>query len=101
MRISDWSSDVCSSDLGQIGLCLQSAVQFLSAAQISCKMCTFDKRARRSSGTLAMLVLSGGVVRHNIFHRSREPAILRQRSEERRVGKECVSTCRSRWSPYN
>src|SRR3546814_21061162 len=24
-----------------------------------------------------------------------------QRSEERRVGKECVSTCRSRWSPYN
>src|SRR3546814_18783044 len=23
------------------------------------------------------------------------------RSEERRVGKECVSTCRSRWSPYN
>src|SRR3546814_19930609 len=27
-------------------------------------------------------------------------ANLRQRSEERRVGKECVSTCRSRWSPY-
>src|SRR3546814_18326855 len=27
--------------------------------------------------------------------------ILVQRSEERRVGKECVSTCRSRWSPYN
>src|SRR3546814_20691995 len=25
----------------------------------------------------------------------------RQRSEERRVGKECVSTCRSRWSPYH
>src|SRR3546814_3664678 len=24
-----------------------------------------------------------------------------QRSEERRVGKECVSTCRSRWSPYH
>src|SRR3546814_10230986 len=26
---------------------------------------------------------------------------FRDRSEERRVGKECVSTCRSRWSPYN
>src|SRR3546814_8528955 len=26
---------------------------------------------------------------------------LHQRSEERRVGKECVSTCRSRWSPYH
>src|SRR3546814_6896661 len=29
------------------------------------------------------------------------PDGLRQRSEERRVGKECVSTCRSRWSPYH
>ena len=29
-----------------------------------------------------------------------EPELLR-RSEERRVGKECVSTCRSRWSPYH
>src|SRR3546814_10821609 len=28
-------------------------------------------------------------------------AIGGQRSEERRVGKECVSTCRSRWSPYH
>src|SRR3546814_15024484 len=28
-------------------------------------------------------------------------AIDAQRSEERRVGKECVSTCRSRWSPYH
>src|SRR3546814_20212872 len=30
-----------------------------------------------------------------------EAARVRQRSEERRVGKECVSTCRSRWSPYH
>src|SRR3546814_1923393 len=28
-------------------------------------------------------------------------AALQRRSEERRVGKECVSTCRSRWSPYH
>src|SRR3546814_11337518 len=32
---------------------------------------------------------------------ARSPISLRHRSEERRVGKECVSTCRSRWSPYN
>src|SRR3546814_13092631 len=32
---------------------------------------------------------------------SQEPARPRHRSEERRVGKECVSTCRSRWSPYH
>ena len=29
------------------------------------------------------------------------PGLLKVRSEERRVGKECVSTCRSRWSPYH
>src|SRR3546814_2630440 len=33
----------------------------------------------------------------NVVHRSRTV----ERSEERRVGKECVSTCRSRWSPYH
>src|SRR3546814_13607603 len=32
---------------------------------------------------------------------SRSPVPLLSRSEERRVGKECVSTCRSRWAPYN
>src|SRR3546814_20282293 len=32
---------------------------------------------------------------------AREGGILRARSEERRVGKECVSTCRSRWSPFH
>src|SRR3546814_4772626 len=33
--------------------------------------------------------------------RREEPLGLGVRSEERRVGKECVSTCRSRWSPYH
>src|SRR3546814_6322249 len=32
---------------------------------------------------------------------SRPPPATKARSEERRVGKECVSTCRSRWSPYH
>src|SRR3546814_19954655 len=40
---------------------------------------------RLAAGDLRVSVISGG----------------RNRSEERRVGKECVSTCRSRWSPYN
>src|SRR3546814_1842995 len=35
------------------------------------------------------------------FHRRPSPVALIHRSEERRVGKECVSTCRSRWSPYH
>src|SRR3546814_4481390 len=63
MRISDWSSDVCSSDLDD-GLPRQDISSTLD----------FRKDAPCPSIT---------------------------RSEERRVGKECVSTCRSRWSPYH
>src|SRR3546814_18508670 len=37
----------------------------------------------------------------NPKHRSKQVAPSRIRSEERRVGKECVRTCRSRWSPYH
>src|SRR3546814_17689584 len=33
--------------------------------------------------------------------RELHPAVSLNRSEERRVGKECVSTCRYRWSPYH
>src|SRR3546814_17271376 len=70
MRISDWSSDVCSSDL--VGAQVAGGQQAeLDAGGI---------RATANGKT-------------NII-----PAI---RSEERRVGKECVSTCRSRWSPYH
>src|SRR3546814_9280597 len=68
MRISDWSSDVCSSDLlarlGRLFLCLVLVLAIIEDLG--------DGR------------LGGG-----------------RRSEERRVGKECVSTCRSRWSPYH
>src|SRR3546814_13444589 len=53
--------------------------------------------------------ISGKIVRKNLHiagkHNERRAGFLNQRldtrSEERRVGKECVSTCRSRWSPYH
>src|SRR3546814_2069448 len=73
MRISDWSSDVCSSDLRT----LQHALEHLLRAAHFPQYVDVDR-------TLA----AGDVVRA-------------PRSEERRVGKECVSTCRSRWSPYH
>src|SRR3546814_6017194 len=63
MRISDWSSDVCSSDL---------------------KLDATDQEIRASAAELGLGDWLDGL-----------------RSEERRVGKECVSTCRSRWSPYH
>src|SRR3546814_3956681 len=68
MRISDWSSDVCSSDL----LC----------------GALWSWRHDRHFGTQNRL-------------NGRKKAGAAGRSEERRVGKECVSTCRSRWSPYH
>src|SRR3546814_8411390 len=76
MRISDWSSDVCSSDLDQLAWKLQR-----------------DARVVR--------------VKRNARNVQREDVpeapdlVTINRSEERRVGKECVSTCRSRWSPYH
>src|SRR3546814_7013355 len=62
LRISDWSSDVCSSDL------------------------TF---------------MVGDVVSYRVSGSSYGDFPFVGRSVERRVGKECVSTCRSRWSPYH
>src|SRR3546814_5255125 len=84
MRISDWSSDVCSSDLIAI--------------------------AHVDKGTLVVHLAHGGA--HALqplenfivcarMHRNSDQAATECRSEERRVGKECVSTCRSRWSPYH
>src|SRR3546814_2048276 len=71
MRISDWSSDVCSSDLLRRGACAY--------------ICGEE------SAMLESIEGKRGLPRH-------KPPF---RSEERRVGKECVSTCRSRWSPYH
>src|SRR3546814_4243240 len=47
-----------------------------------------------------------GQILYNVAAAKKDEALLEQatkamRSEERRVGKECVSTCRSRWSPYH
>src|SRR3546814_15466535 len=70
MRIRDWSSDVCSSDLS-------------------------TSVPSRSKPT----IVKGKLMAEPLF-----PFVsseVETRSEESRVGKECVSTCRSRWSPYH
>src|SRR3546814_7882805 len=78
MRISDWSSDVCSSDLVNA---------FKGRIKVDNEVCC-ALRAGAVQYALCGMDISG---------------LLRpsQRSEERRVGTECVSTCRSRWSPYH
>src|SRR3546814_3277697 len=79
MRISDWSSDVCSSDLLEIAV--RGGGHGIAG------------RATTDGGLMIDLSLMKGI-RVDVRDRT-------VRSEERRVGKECVSTCRSRWSPYH
>src|SRR3546814_14477994 len=82
MRISDWSSDVCSSDLqwplfGQLAKLQRSVF--------------VDRKARTShlqASELGRRLAAGD-------------SMILFRSEERRVGQECVGTCSSRWSPYH
>src|SRR3546814_20340162 len=108
MRISDWSSDVCSSDL-----------RVLRAGEgIVAKAGEISDEGRRAEAAgevvsadghrqHAEVMPDGGLdgeqqvgrrLQDAADHQGPENAIAR--SEERRVGKEGVSTCRSRWSPY-
>src|SRR3546814_8899227 len=93
MRISDWSSDVCSSDL-QAHLAAQDVEelrQFVKAGAAQ----------ERADAGHARIGPTGRLLGTRILHRHLHCTELADRSEERRVGKECVSTCRSRWSPYH
>src|SRR3546814_15117347 len=104
MRISDWSSDVCSSDLGQPQFLLRpfehEAGQLLAEGVVDLLQGVagdgegFRERPAHADGL-------GALSRKDESHG--HGRLLREygRSAERRVGKECVSTCRYRWSPYN
>src|SRR3546814_1393702 len=95
MRISDWSSDVCSSDLPG-NRKDRRAVEVLIADQVhrASEPCRGGRRIRRIGAHAAEI----GGARHSPVRQSFGVDV---RSEERRVGKECVSTCRSRGSPYH
>src|SRR3546814_19152510 len=106
MRISDWSSDVCSSDLRNIRLPL-----FLAATLVNCGLdgphflIGDDKEITAAAGRVEnpdachavaeIEELAGVIVRL----RKMLAKVVQKRSEERRVGTEWVSTCRFRWSP--
>src|SRR3546814_15924342 len=101
MRISDWSSDVCSSDLRRLErerFVLPEGASFYDL---------YERRSEANIGELINIALEKiedtnrakleGVFRNIDFNSEANLG----RSEERRVGKACVSTCRSRLSPYN
>src|SRR3546814_7432442 len=90
MRISDWSSDVCSSDLHKLCHTLGGTFEMPHAQTHTAVLphaIAYNAPSVPEAMERASRALGGG-----------DPAT---RSEERRVGKECVSTCRSRWSPYH
>src|SRR3546814_7464659 len=93
MRISDWSSDVCSSDLAEN---IQTSGINLGAlfASLVCGYLdeTYGWRYGFGAAGIGMIIGLGMFLwGQKYLHGHAE------RSEERRVGKECVSTCRSRW----
>src|SRR3546814_11676703 len=100
MRISDWSSDVCSSDLIVSARNEGAAKRVVHCSMIGDLVLDISLVERRTIKAVELahllLCLFGQRCACSIcFRRDAE------RSEERRVGKECVSKCRSRWSQDN
>src|SRR3546814_321105 len=96
MRISDWSSDVCSSDLPGDDSSRRVAPNGHRAPAAGNGDQVVPSYSDPAAGRLDGAVPTRA--RTSASHLFRASII---RSEERRVGKECVSTCRSRWSPYH
>src|SRR3546814_20729055 len=120
MRISDWSSDVCSSDLlGRPGMDRESTDREIRMPKLeknaTALLSKLDAMNESELGdflkldvlaeTLDKRVGQVGRYERGVYFEGFQVLInenfeLRNRSEERRVGKECVSTCRYRWTPY-
>src|SRR3546814_19481770 len=120
MRISDWSSDVCSSDLLRIGNGPEpeslDPQRMSSVSALNIARDLYEGLTRiEADGKVLPAAASGWQVadggRRYTFDlrtdlhwsngESLAAADFVRRSEERRVGKECGGTCRSRWSPYH
>src|SRR3546814_12069482 len=97
MRISDWSSDVCSSDLNYALVNIVDELRRIPGVGSvdSFGMKEYAIRIWLQPDRLA----SAGLTPMDVASAVREQ--IASRSEERRVGKECVSQCRSRWSPVH
>src|SRR3546814_11373060 len=114
MRISDWCSDVCSSDLGRIEggvVKVGEEIEIVGIHDTLKTTCTgvemFRKLLDQGQAGDNVGILLRGTKREEVERGQvlAKPGSIKPhtqfRSEERRVGKECVSTCRYRWSPYH
>src|SRR3546814_14251782 len=114
MRISDWSSDVCSSDLAAVSdfECIRLGAPVRRSVLPDASAVQTDEE--KKAAIVAKLSELEGKIDEALMKRQQEMKEAAaaeaatssspgggSRSEERRVGKECVSTCRSRWWPYH
>src|SRR3546814_16858149 len=99
MRISDWSSDVCSSDLlVQRGDALEQFRTFVVIQPAARQRLV--RLAQTGDDIFAKRFALTGAFVNQIQHVRDPRRDAGRRSDERRVGKGCVGTGRSRWSPY-
>src|SRR3546814_15663171 len=103
MRISDWSSDVCSSDLSTLTsdgkpVEVQSTAGLIAGRTEDGKLVFQLTLGSNGEWEYSQYQPLAGVGDNKAIDFSFQVV---DRSEERRVGKECVSKCRSRWSPYH
>src|SRR3546814_19703719 len=94
MLSSDWISAVCSSDLSQRRLPIPYSLTFLSE-----NVMTEDRARLDALLTAYPRIFSTGPLPWGLEHGDGWSELIR--SEERRVGKACISTCTSRWSKYH
>src|SRR3546814_9063631 len=112
--MSDWRSDVCSSDLIAVQLltrpekrnALDNATvlglqRFFAAPPAGVKVVVLDGQGDHFSAGLDLSATQELSATEGVGHSMMWHEAFRHRSEERRVGKECVRTCRSRWWPYH
>src|SRR3546814_15032204 len=102
MRISDWSSDVCSSDLesSEIGKALSEAIETRKPRTVRFRFAS-KHNSFWATARVKPWKRGAAIVIRDLSQDERDEITREQwgsRSEERSVGKECVSTCRSRWS---
>src|SRR3546814_11779197 len=102
MRISDWSSDVCSSDLIGFDTAPPADAVEIVEQQVGAARTAMQDQGREIEAGEGTEGGGGSGAEIGLSDRTDDPAQggvgrLHIRSEERRVGKECVSPCRSRW----
>src|SRR3546814_13836714 len=114
MRISDWSSDVCSSDLRYArrittnngrNVQMRNALPFVSLAALLAATPALAQQSNleklgqfKTTGVTEFKVVEQGGANAEAIRKNLSRF---ERSDERRLGKACVSPCKSRWEAYN